>query len=125
MRVAQRRVKLPIAYEFAKSALEYDNETDAKEPIYSAFNSVMFIRSIAYPWSRHISQTTGEFYVHNLITKLSEYEIRNKMNNRPPEAEVSFVRAFKERVVWNWPHDSNGTLNMDALAQMLNPLKRT
>lgn len=114
-----------MAYEFAKSPLEYDNETHSKEPVYSAFNSVMFLRSITHPWARHRSQTTGAFYVYNCITKLSEYEVRNKLNNRPSEAEASFVQAFKERVVWNWPHDSGGTgsstLNMDALAQMLNP----
>lgn len=124
LRVSQRRVKLPIAFEFAKSPLECDNETDTKEPVYSAFNSVLFIRSIAYPWIRHISQTTGEFYVYNIESRVSEYEVRNKMNNRPSESEASFVQAFKDRVVWNWPHDSHGTLNMDALAQMLNP-KRT
>jgi len=85
----------------------------------------MFIRSIAYPWARHISQKTGEHYVYNLITKQSEYEFVNKINNRPSEAEASFSETFKKRVVWNWPHDSHGTLNMDVLAQMLNSPKRT
>lgn len=125
MRAKQRRVKLPLAYEFAKSPLEYDDETDAKEPVYSAFNSVMFVRSIAYPWARHISQKTGEHYVYNLITKQSEYEFLNKINNRPSEAEASFIETFQKRVVWNWPHDSHGTLNMDVLAQLLNSPKRT
>ncbi|XP_011862622.1 PREDICTED: cap-specific mRNA (nucleoside-2'-O-)-methyltransferase 1 [Vollenhovia emeryi] len=125
LRVAQRRVKLAIAFEFPKSPLECDSETDAKEPVYSAFNSVMFIRSTAHPWVRHISQKFGVFYVYNLESKQSEFEVRNNMQNRPTAAEATFVQAFKERVVWNWPHDSQGTLNMDALIEKLSQFKRT
>lgn len=125
MRVAQRRVKIPTAFEFRKNPLECDSETDITEPVYSAFNSVMFIRSIAYPWARHVSKKTGDFYVYNFITRQSEYEIRDKAPNRPREAEASFVRAFQERIIWNWPQDTEGTLNMDALAQTLNSSKNT
>ncbi|KAL0117568.1 hypothetical protein PUN28_010402 [Cardiocondyla obscurior] len=121
LRFTERRVKLPIAYEFAKSPLECDNDDDAKEPIYSAFNSVMFIRSIALPWTRAISRKTGYFYVHNINTGDNEYENRN----RPLTAQASFMQAFKERVIWNWPHDSNNPLNMNVLVQMLNAYKRT
>ncbi|XP_012525209.1 cap-specific mRNA (nucleoside-2'-O-)-methyltransferase 1 [Monomorium pharaonis] len=129
LRVTQRRnVKMPISFEFPKSPQEYESDTDMQEPVYSAFNTVMFIRSIAPPWARHLSRTTGEFYVYNAVTKQTEYEVRNKMHNRPPEAEANFTRAFNDRVIWNWPHDTNNTLNMDslvnAITQMLNPHRK-
>ncbi|XP_018406289.1 PREDICTED: cap-specific mRNA (nucleoside-2'-O-)-methyltransferase 1 [Cyphomyrmex costatus] len=127
-------LKLPIGFELAKNPLERDmsivntteyHEMNLKEPVqeqpvYSLFNSVIFIRSIAKPWARHLSQKTGEFYVYNAITKQSEFEVRNKLHNRPPDAEASFAQAFKERVTWNWPNDTN-TLHMNTLIQMLNP----
>ncbi|XP_011176005.1 cap-specific mRNA (nucleoside-2'-O-)-methyltransferase 1 isoform X2 [Solenopsis invicta] len=119
--IQQQSVKIPIAFKFDKNSMECENETNKQEPIYSAFNTVIFIRSIAQPWARHISKRTGEFYVYNVGTKQTEYEIRNGMNNRPREAEANFARAFDQRVIWNWPHDN--TLNMDALVQMLNPSK--
>lgn len=132
--ISQRRaLKLPIAFELASNPLEYDtwNESDedhsptqkTREPTYSAFNSVMFIRSIAKPWARHISRKTKEFYVYNINTKQTEYEVRDKVNNRPSEAEASFSRGFKDRVTWSWPQDSHGTLTMESLVQMLNPPK--
>lgn len=125
LRVTQRRVKIPTAFEFRKNPLECDDETDITEPMYSAFNSVMFIRSIAYPWTRNVSKKTGEFYVYNVVTKQSEYEIRDNAPNRPREAEASFARAFQERIIWTWPQDTQSTLNMDALVQMLNSPRNT
>jgi len=127
LQVTQRRVKLPIAFELTKNPLERDYEPlDVQEPIYAAFNSVIFIRSIAKPWARHISKKAGEFYVFNSLTGQSEFEVRGKVNNRPPQAEASFARAFKERVTWSWPHDTHDTFNMDVLVEMLNaPSKST
>ncbi|XP_011690873.1 PREDICTED: cap-specific mRNA (nucleoside-2'-O-)-methyltransferase 1 isoform X1 [Wasmannia auropunctata] len=122
LRITQRRVKLPIAFELTKNPLEYGN---INEPVYAAFNSVIFVRSIAKPWARHLSQKTREYYVHNSGTGQSEYEIRDKMNNRPSDAEAKFTVAFEERVTWSWPHDAHDTLNMENLIQLLNPPKRT
>ncbi|KYQ54327.1 Cap-specific mRNA (nucleoside-2'-O-)-methyltransferase 1 [Trachymyrmex zeteki] len=131
--ITDQSVKLPTAFELAKNPLERnmsivntteDNEMNPKEPmqkpVYSAFNSVIFVRSIVKPWARHLSQKAGEFYVYNILTKQSEFEIRNRLNNRPPAAEASFVQAFKERVIWSWPQDTNDTLNMNTLVQMIN-----
>lgn len=117
--ITQRRVKIPIAFESQKSLLERDDENDT-EPIYSAFNSVLFLPSIAEPWSRHISKKTKQFYVCNQDTGRSEYEIRNGQNNRPPEAEASFIQAFEKRVIWHWPSD-NASLNMNNLVAIMNP----
>ncbi|XP_072753368.1 cap-specific mRNA (nucleoside-2'-O-)-methyltransferase 1 [Anoplolepis gracilipes] len=117
LRVTQRRVKLPTAFESQKSLLEREDENDT-EPIYSAFNSVLFLRAIAQPWSRHISKKTDEMYVYNPYTKLSEYEIRNGQHNRPSESEADFKEAFEKRVIWHWPSDN--ALNMDTLVAMIN-----
>ncbi|XP_011632291.1 cap-specific mRNA (nucleoside-2'-O-)-methyltransferase 1 isoform X1 [Pogonomyrmex barbatus] len=124
LRVTPHRVKLPSAFEFAKNPLEFDGENDTAY-VYSAFNSVLFIRSIAQPWARHISKKSHEYYVYNRVTGKSEYEIRDGMPNRPHEAEANFVKAFEERVVWNWPQDTQGTLNMANFVQMLAPWKIT
>ena len=99
---------------------EMNLQEPVQEPVYSAFNSVIFIRSIVKPWARHLSQKANEFYVFNALTRQSEYEVRNKLNNRPSDAVASFDQAFKERVVWSWPHDTNDTLNMNTLVQMIN-----
>ncbi|XP_011068469.1 PREDICTED: cap-specific mRNA (nucleoside-2'-O-)-methyltransferase 1 [Acromyrmex echinatior] len=134
LRITDQRVKLSsnIAFELTKNPLERDmtvNTTEygemnlqepVQEPVYSAFNSVIFIRSIVKPWARHLSQKANEFYVFNALTRQSEYEVRNKLNNRPSDAVASFDQAFKERVVWSWPHDTNDTLNMNTLVQMIN-----
>lgn len=119
LHIAQRRVKLPIAFEWPKSFMERDNENDT-EPIYSTFNSVLFLTSIAHPWSRHISQKTKHYYVCNEDTKESEYEIRNGQNNRPHEAEANFIQAFEKRIIWHWPSDVNA-LNMNAFVEMIKP----
>lgn len=119
LRVAQRRVKMPIAFESQKSLLERDDENDT-EPIYSAFNSVLFLKSTAQPWVRQISKKTNVFYVFNTTTKHSEYEIRNGQHNRPHEAEADFKETFESRVIWHWPSD--GALNMDTLLAMINPV---
>ncbi|KAL6432348.1 hypothetical protein ACFW04_006756 [Cataglyphis niger] len=118
LRVAQRRVKMPIAFESQKSLLERDGEND-EEPIYSAYNSVLFLKSVAQPWSRHISKKTYEFYVYNPLTKRAEYEIRNNLPNRPSEAEADFKETFEKRIIWHWPGDSLA-LNMDTLVAMIN-----
>ncbi|TGZ47953.1 Uncharacterized protein DBV15_12748, partial [Temnothorax longispinosus] len=98
--------KLPASVQkLAKSPMEYDNETDAKKSMYAAFNSVMFLRSIAFPWARHISRKTREYYVYNINTKQTKYETRDKINNRPVEADANFVKAFQERMVWDWPYN--------------------
>lgn len=123
LRVAQRRVKsMSIAFEFPKNFLERDENTDI-EPLYFAFNSVLFLRSIAHPWTRLVSQKHNQYYVYNKDTKKSEYEFRNRMNNRPREAEANFIQAFSDRVIWYWPHDN--TLNMDALGQMIKTNNRS
>lgn len=119
LRVAQRHgTKLTIAFESQKNPLERNDGNDT-EFIYSAFNSVLFLKSIAHPWSRHISRRTGELYVYNPYTEVTEYEIRNGRHNRPPKAEASFKEAFENRIIWHWPND--GTLNMDTLIAMMNP----
>ncbi|KAM0728349.1 Cap-specific mRNA (nucleoside-2'-O-)-methyltransferase 1 [Formica fusca] len=118
LRVAQRRVEMPIAFESRESLLERDDKND-KEPIYFAYNSVLFLKSIAQPWSRHISKKTDEFYVYNPLTKVAEYEIRNNQHNRPPEAEADFKEAFETRIIWHWPGNSLA-LNMDTLVAMIN-----
>ncbi|XP_029175343.1 cap-specific mRNA (nucleoside-2'-O-)-methyltransferase 1-like [Nylanderia fulva] len=115
-----REVKIPVTFEWPKSYLERDNENDTN-PVYYTFNSVLFLPSIAHPWSRHISQKTKHFYVTNEATHQSEYEIRNGQNNRPRTAEASFMEAFEKRIIWHWPGD--GTLNMNALLTIINPLQ--
>lgn len=112
LRASQRRVKsVSVAYEFAKNPLERDNESD-REPLYSPFNSVLFLRSTAHPWSRHISQKTNYFYVYNPESGETQYE-----RCRPPQAEASFIETFERRIIWHWPQD-NG-LDMNALVQIL------
>ncbi|EFN70766.1 Uncharacterized protein KIAA0082-like protein [Camponotus floridanus] len=112
------QAKVNNAFESQKNFLERDNENDT-EPIYSTFNSVLFLKSIAHPWSRHISRKTGELYVYNPRTKVTEYEIRNGQYNRPPEAEADFKETFENRIIWHWPCDRE--LNMDTLVAMMNP----
>jgi len=117
LRITQRRVKgMSVALEFPKSPLECDDENDA-EPLYFAPNSILFLRSTAYPWSRHLSQKTLQFYVFNSQDKKTEYEIRNGIPNRPSEAEASFVEAFEGRVIWHWPREE--VLNMNALVKLI------
>lgn len=119
LRVTQRsHARLSIAFESQKNLLERDDENDT-ECIYSAFNNVLFLKSVAYPWSRHISRKTGEFYVYNPHTEVTEYEIRNGQHNRPPKAEADFKETFETRFIWHWPSD--GELNMDTLVAMMNP----
>ncbi|XP_070161216.1 cap-specific mRNA (nucleoside-2'-O-)-methyltransferase 1-like [Polyergus mexicanus] len=114
LRVAQRRVKMSNStFKSQKNLLERDGEND-EEPIYFAYNSVLFLRSVAQPWSRHISKKTDVFYVYNPITKVAEYEIRNNQHNRPREAEADFKEAFEKRIIWHWPND-NLALDMDTL----------
>lgn len=124
LRIAQRRVKsMSIAFEFPKNFLERDDENDM-EPLYSAFNSVIFLRSITPPWARYLSQKTRHYYVYNVKSGKAEYEIRNGVNNRPREAEANFIQAFSDRVIWFWPHDN--TLSMETLVQMIkNPPQNT
>lgn len=112
LRISQRRVKsMSNPYEISKNQLERDNEAD-EEPLYFGLNSILFLRSTAHPWTRHVSRETNFTYLFNPIEKRTEYEIR-----RPRIAEASFKQAFEGRVIWNWPQDN--TLDMNTLIQML------
>lgn len=112
LRTTQRRVKsMSTAFEFPKSVLERDDESDI-EPLYFQLNSVLFLRTIVSPWHRYISQSTNMFYVFNNKTNEKKFE-----NDRPPEAGANFVQTFENRVIWHWPQDN--TLNMNTLIEML------
>ncbi|EZA47486.1 hypothetical protein DMN91_005318 [Ooceraea biroi] len=120
LRITQRRVKgMSIALEFPKNPLECDDKDDM-EPLYLAPNSILFLRSTAHPWSRHLSQKTLQFYVFNKKTETTEYEIRNGIPNRPPEAEASFEQAFEGRIIWHWPNNTgDDKLSMDSLVKLI------
>lgn len=112
LRISQRQVRsMSTPFEIPKNPLERDNPAD-EEPVYFGLNSILFLRSTAYPWTRHISQSTNHTYVFNRKNSNKEYE-----NRRPRDAEASFKEAFEGRVIWYWPHDR--TLDMNMLLQML------
>jgi len=123
LRFTQRCVKgMSVALEFPKSSLECD-ENDEKT-FYFTPNSILFLRSTAFPWTRHLSQKTLQFYVFNSLDNKREYEIRNGVPNRPSEAEASFGEAFEGRVIWHWRRDE--ALKMDALVKLIrNSLQKT
>ncbi|KAK9305793.1 hypothetical protein QLX08_003305 [Tetragonisca angustula] len=103
LKITQRRMKnnkTASVYELPKTPL------DDNDKLYFIPRSIMFLRSTAQPWNRHVSKKTSLTYVFNYKTKKTLFD-----NERPSEAEASFIESFKSRLMWHWPYNENLSMN--------------
>ncbi len=119
LRSTQYKVKdMSTPFEVPKNPVERVFEGDTNS-IYFQLKSVIFLRNIAHPWTRHISKKTKFPYLFNPERNITEYE-----NCRPPDANASFKEAFQGRLVWHWPQDDN-TLTLKTLFQTFRQTQNT
>lgn len=106
LQVTERRMKnnrTALTYDLPQTFLDGDNSENDK--LYFIPNSVIFLKSTAYPWSRNFSKTHLITYVFNIKNKATKFD-----NERPPEAEASFEESFDNRIIWHWPNDKSLTV---------------
>ncbi|XP_043285627.1 cap-specific mRNA (nucleoside-2'-O-)-methyltransferase 1-like [Venturia canescens] len=93
----------------SRDSAQYEGTDD---PYFVVPNSVVFFKSTALHWSRHISQTSGYPYFYNCKNNMSYYEMQ-----KPACANASFEESFENRFVWYWSPDS--TLTRESLFEMI------
>ncbi|KZC07705.1 PREDICTED: cap-specific mRNA (nucleoside-2'-O-)-methyltransferase 1 [Dufourea novaeangliae] len=84
-----------LVYEFTKTYLDSINDKSYFIP-----NSVLFLKSIASPWTRNFSRTHSRLYYYNNDTRASLFE-----SQKPDKANASFIETFSDMVIWYWPRD--------------------
>lgn len=94
------------------------NRYDSDEEFFYMPNSVLFLKNTATPWHKHRSRTTHCIYYYNRLTKQTEYEI-----NRPADGCAQFTETFDTRMIWDFPHDDQLSINVihDSLVERLCP----
>ncbi|XP_031833970.1 cap methyltransferase 1 isoform X2 [Nomia melanderi] len=91
-----------LAYEFSTTHLDCDNSLD--KPFFIP-NSVLFLKSTAYPWCLNVSKTCSQKYVYNIKTKESKY-----LSEKPDVPHAYFSETYSNRIIWYWHKDKNMTM---------------
>ncbi|XP_033334094.2 cap methyltransferase 1 [Megalopta genalis] len=97
-----------LAYELLNT---YSDDHSFEKP-YFAINSILFLKTIADPWTLNLSSTYSQLYVYNSKTQLSLF-----IQDKPPEANANFIETFTTRLVWYWPKDE--TISMEDLVNSI------
>ncbi|XP_043285238.1 cap-specific mRNA (nucleoside-2'-O-)-methyltransferase 1-like [Venturia canescens] len=85
---------------------------DTDDPYFIVPKSVVFFKSTAHYWSRHVSQSSGYPYYYNWKDKRTLYD-----KDKPACADASFAESFENRIVWCWPPDP--ALTRESLFEMI------
>ncbi|XP_076643921.1 cap methyltransferase 1 [Halictus rubicundus] len=108
LRVEERIMKNSqqiLTYELLDTDL--DSDCSDEKP-YFIISCVLFLKSIADPWSVNVSKRHNRLYVYNAKTQESKF-----MEDKPDSADASFIETFSNRLIWHWPKDK--TISMDDL----------
>ncbi|CAL7938765.1 unnamed protein product [Xylocopa violacea] len=108
LEVSQRRMKngdYALVHELSEASLDCNNSNNDKP--YFVQNSVIFLKSTAYPWNRYLSKTHSVTYVFNCKNKENSFD-----TDRPSSAEADFAESFTGRIIWNWPGDESLTMKI-------------
>ncbi|XP_076231449.1 cap methyltransferase 1 [Calliopsis andreniformis] len=96
-----------LAYEYLETRLDdYGNDKPYFIP-----HSVIFLKSTAHPWTRHVSKSNKLTYVFNRKTGDKKFDL-----HRPASAEAGFIETFEKRVIWYWPDDES--FSMEKVVQL-------
>lgn len=92
-----------LVYEFLETPLDCNNSDNDKP--YFTLNSIIFLKSIASPWSRFLSKKYSVTFVYHFETSEAKYD-----TERPHSAVANFFDSFKNSVIWYWPNDDSLTM---------------